>query len=144
MTPDRPQPHQPLNGGPAKPVSRLQTVHEVCETLLNQVRHLAERKSAQTHPRGLVTKLWLTLTIVSVLCTIGTVGYGTYNFSDAPIRSTSRGYISKTSRQYTASQFEAFSAWKRAMAIVFPITVVCASVLAFSDNLDQRRGSRSR
>ena len=107
-------------------------------------RQSAERERSQRHHRGPVTNVLLAFTIVAVLCTISTAGYGIYNFPDSPIRLTNQGYVGKTGKPYTAVQFEAFTTWKRAMLIVFPTTFVCASLFAFSDSVDQHRERRGK
>lgn len=122
--------------------SHLEQARELFHKMSGEAKRQArlERKTAQG--RGRVAKSLLRLTLIAVLLAVAIGFYGIYNFPDAPIRPTDRGYVGKTGKQHTEAEYEAFSVWKKAMFIVFGSAFVLGLAFGIADSRSRRNAPR--
>lgn len=119
--------------------SQSGSVADVFAEMVGKAKRQAESDRARAQSRGPVARLLLALTVVAAMCAVATGIYGVYNFPDAPLRFKDGGYVGKTGKARTRADYEAYTAWKGRMLIVFPSVFILGFAFALADSRSRRK-----
>jgi cytochrome c-type biogenesis protein CcmH/NrfG len=135
----RQNPFPPPKRERAKSESDAEQVADLVSRMIEKAKRDAEAERVRAKSRGPLTRLLLALTIIAAVCAAATGIYGVWNFPDAPLRFRDGGYVGKTGKAHTQAEYEAYTAWKGVLLIVFPSAFILGFAFALADSRSRRK-----
>lgn len=113
-------------------------VFELSAKLIEDVRRRAEAEHRAAPPMRTVSKVLVGVAIAATLATLIVTIYGIWRLPDIPIRQTSQGYVGKSGKAYTQTDFEIFNTWRMAMLVTYPTNIALWFLFAWQRRRDEK------
>ena len=119
--------------------STFDEARDLFEQMSGEARRRVEADRLEARNRSSFVKILRALALISVLAAIFALGYGFYNFPDAPIRQKNGAYAGKQGQPRTREDFERFNLWEKILITSGGAAVLFCFAFAVADVREKRR-----